>query len=1017
MKLKIIFILLLITCLVYPVSAAVDLVWDNTTQPDDINVVDTNYDATLIFAGTSGGNITAYNQSGCITWFLRTNTTDPGDRNITKIISTQDGALVWMGNSHTAGYISSSGNMIFNKTIPPTQNISDIAVSNDGGYWAMTVGTPARIFVYTAAGSLVAENTTIGGVVNWSHVGFNINEGWLVTANKSNNTLYFWNFTPWSGWVQYNPNKTGSKNTSQAFIDKFPYKMYLNISMPAGYDVTLTFNTSNSNTSTTTPIVKLNNSYYEYRPTYTGNRFFWTPINYLPNASNTTYFMDNQSLVLNASYVSGGLYTVKLRNVTDIIGTNGGNFTLYFGCTTYTYSNVGGAPIADGTSIITNFTANNVWMRPSSSVTSIAYIIIGGGGGGGSGGNPTGTSGFGGSAGGYSSSTLSLFSAQRYVSVYVGGGGAGGAAIAGTAGSPTSINGTPTDPISRNVSGGAGGGINNPSPTVGINGGSGSLNLSTYYGENGSVGTGWDGIQCAINGQPAGIAGLGYGAGGGAGGLGTGGCLPPGGDGATGIVKLTYNYYKTVPTSGTLSVKYSADTGYGLNQSSVRFYVGDIMDLDQSWDGGYIVLSTDEGADGNGALYRQPVYATGIPIIGSTRSFYGTTEAPFTGTPHDVKASNGASFNFEARGPDAYMYDYTGAAKVQVLTVGTMNSVDLDVVSALIGAYGGTEGRLGIISRIGSPTFYTYYTGSVGNNINSVAVSWDGAFVTVGRDSGIVETYATNITENVTANVTPSIVEAYVKVYKDGNVYPYQVVAVFSGTSSTGPWTSVANLTTDTTGHVSYVTTAGTYYKFVVNPVGGSDVGGEGSAVWLSNTGSTTVNIYILSPSTPYEWNAYYDITNHNVTVLYSDTVEPISVTITINDLKTGLPVLARTYLATSNFTLSYHDQLENGTYQVILVANRLGTVVRDQRIVSAPNLYNITLPVDKYILYAISTLFLMLIAGMFTYINSKRGALAVVVLAAVFMWFGFLPSGNLMLAIAMLAAIFAVMSLFGSRV
>jgi hypothetical protein len=328
-----------------------------------------------------------------------------------------------------------------------------------------------------------------------------------------------------------------------------------------------------------------------------------------------------------------------------------------------------------------------------------------------------------------------------------------------------------------------------------------------------------------------------------------------------------------------------------------------------------------------------------------------------------------------------------------------------------MGAFGGDEGKLYMLSREGSPSWYSYYTGTAGYPITSIAMSWDGQYVFVGRTNGLLEFYNTSVSTVITPTPTGGVgssIDASVRVYKDSAPYTNQPVAVYSSTTTPYTWVPIGSGYTDGMGRFTYTTTIGTYYKFVVN-------GGEGEQIWQSNSASTIVQIFIISVSTPYEWNAYYATPSNNVTVVYSDTVTPTSITVTILDLKTNLQVLTRTYLATPSFTMEYHDPLGNGSYQVNILINRMGMTVRDQRTVTSPNAYGTILPTDNYIVWAISTVVLMLIAGMFSYSNSKRGAFAVVVIAVIMMLFKLLPWG--MVTVAMLAALFAVMSLFASRV
>jgi len=94
-----------------------------------------------------------------------------------------------------------------------------------------------------------------------------------------------------------------------------------------------------------------------------------------------------------------------------------------------------------------------------------------------------------------------------------------------------------------------------------------------------------------------------------------------------------------------------------------------------------------------------------------------------------------------------------------------------------------------------------------------------------------------------------------------------------------------------------------------------------------------------------------------------------------------------------------------------------MGSSVRDQRMVTSPKTYGITFPNDSNITFAASTLILMIIAGLFSYAHSKRGALAVVIVAVVMMVFRLLPWTTGMVAVVGIAAMFAVLSLFASRV
>jgi hypothetical protein len=389
--------------------------------------------------------------------------------------------------------------------------------------------------------------------------------------------------------------------------------------------------------------------------------------------------------------------------------------------------------------------------------------------------------------------------------------------------------------------------------------------------------------------------------------------------------------------------------------------------------------------------------------------------ALFAGTPFTVSTSNSGTASIEGRGAYANIYDAGGVAKASSLTGGTIRSADSAMSSGVFAAFGGDEGKVYMLSREGSSTWYSYYTGSADTPINAVSVLWDGSGVVVGRFGGTLEYYNTNVTIPVTPTVAPNI-EASVFAFKDGAAYQNQPITIYSSATEPSGWVPVGVMYTDTSGRISYSSTAGAYYKFVVNNVVGT-TSGEGETIWQSNAAAPTIYIYVISPSTPYEWNAYYNPTNNNVTVVYSDSIVPTSIMITIKDLKTNINVMTRTILSTPNFILEYHDDSGTGSYQVSIVINRMGSSVRDQRMVTSPKTYGITFPNDSNITYAASTIILMIIAGLFSYAHSKRGALAVVIVAVVMMVFRLLPWTTGMVAVVGIAAMFAVLSLFASRV
>jgi hypothetical protein len=1011
MKFSYFLLALCLLILILPVSAGTaQQSWYNDTEGGGcVTAVDSNSAGTLVIAGYWNGNITAYtmtvnttdnNVSAVVAWRNRTNNTGATNtRNaIRKIVADSSGNIVWMNDRNETGYISSTG-AVGSKINSTTQNISDIALRADGGMYAATYlrsgTTPSKIVIYNTDGSIYAQNTSFGTSANWTNVGFDPNNQWIITSNQSHNRLYYWNITSWTGWEEFNPTHTASKNLSQQFIDSFPYRESINITASASTKGIIFVN----NTTNTSTVLKINDTLYQYNRINIGTYFWWQRTGNLSNATNVSE--QPQNGLLNLSYVNGNYYYVVFRPITGVT-----NYTFYMGNGTLNNSVTNQTWTNNGTLFRQNISASATWNVPAR-VEAVNLTMYGGGGGGqtGSTAHPGVRTGTGGTAAALTQQNNVIVTPGGTATITIGNGGA-----ANTIGGTTTFN---NGTNSYTATGGATG-----SGYTGAPGGAGNTSIPSYPTAT-TGGTGFDEDWNCVgsNYNPGSAGGAGYGAGGGGGGgyydYNCGYYYPgAGGAGAAGIIQISYYindvpvyYYGATPTT-TLHSFEVRQTSNAINQTSVQDYVGTIVGLSVPSNGGLASIITDT------IFYQQYISSSGFG------SYYCATlstggYALFAGTPHDVKASNSGTASIEGRGSYGNIYDSGAVARASSLTGNTIRSVDSAMSSGLFAAFGGDEGKIYMLSKEGASSWYSYYTGGIASPIQAVAVGWNGECVILGRGDGRFEYYVTNV--SIAPVPTTAYADAQLRVYKDGSAYASQPVTIYSSSVTPYVWTPIGTSYTDGGGTLTYTTTTGVYYKFVVNNVPGT-TNGEGEVIWQSNTASTVVQIFILSASTPYEWNAYYNTASNNVTVMYSDKITPTSVVVTIKDLKTNLDVLTRVYYSTPSFVLEYRDQSGTGSYQVTVLINRMGNaIVRDQRIVTSPNAYGTILPNDQYITWAISTFVLMLIAGMFSYSNSKRGALAVVVIAVLMMWFKLLPMS--MMTVAMLAAIFAVMSLFASRV
>jgi hypothetical protein len=598
------------------------------------------------------------------------------------------------------------------------------------------------------------------------------------------------------------------------------------------------------------------------------------------------------------------------------------------------------------------------------------------------------------------------------IPVIVGSPGTAGVANSSTGGTA----GTNSSFGSYNATGGA--------PGVGwvANGTNGANGNTTITGAP-TAGTGGTGDMAIYNsicqhytgtGDDPTTPGSGYGAGGAGGGFGCkeynhgcGGYAGAGGAGAAGVVSITYPvYYNGVaPTTAYAFTKQTAQSASSLNQSSTKDYVGTILGLSVPNSGGLVSMITDT------IFYQQYVSPTGL---GLTYSATLSTGAPalFAGTPAVVSASNSGAASIEGRGAYGNIYDAGGVARASSLTGNTIRAADVAMSSGVFAAFGGDEGKMYMLSKQGSSTWYSYYTGAADTQILGISVAWDGSSVTSGDFGGLLKYYNTNVTVPVAP--TAQYVDANVQVYKDGSPYTIQPVTIFSSYDGNTSWAPLITNNTDGSGQLHYTTTTGVYYKFVVNVVDGTTEG-EGSKIWQSNTAQTIVQIYCLSPSTPFEWSATYIQDTHNVSVTYTD-VEASTVNVSIRNINTGLVEYSELHTAETSWNTQYHDALGNQSYRVEVQIDRLGYHSNDARTVLSQDTFRIFTGIDDNILFALAGLVLMIIAGLFSARTQGQGSLAIVILAAVFMIWGFLPWN--MAAIVTIAAFFAVMGIFaaGSR-
>lgn len=408
---------------------------------------------------------------------------------------------------------------------------------------------------------------------------------------------------------------------------------------------------------------------------------------------------------------------------------------------------------------------------------------------------------------------------------------------------------------------------------------------------------------------------------------------------------------------------------------------GSIQDMDLSEDETYLAVSTDT------TLYQ---YDINTPFV-SLGTNYSVSRST-TGLLHDVATSDYGSYVVEGNGIIADIYAL-GCTKVGTYSTGSASiTVDIAQKNGLWATTGSVDGKVYIFTKAGSPYWSTYYDSDVTSEVNDVAMSWRGEYVVAGRADGTLVLYRTaSAAENVTPESNVTATSYYVPsfpleilVLRDGNPLPSQLITVYENTTlSRDDMVQIASVTTDSTGKAVVTVISGNRYRIDLNGGGGINTKYYDAAY------AHPYVIFTLStmkfPSA-YDYDVRYNDDTSIISMRYSDNYDPAqSVTFKVTRLDTGVIVYENT---TTSSTIVYKEfkDTHNTSYRVDMTVVRAdGSVVKDTMYVSPSNFFGVVLPFDDRLRNAIFTILLMTSAGFFTYINSTRGAM-VVILFAVFL-------------------------------
>jgi hypothetical protein len=936
------FLLLYIYILPVCATSTAQLLW--TKQIGDTfnypTYVDTWDNGTVVYVGLVNGTILSLDVNGDTRWSYPTN------GSIKRIVANANGTVAWINTHNESGTIPDNVDLEYYYP-DHLRNITDVGISRDGNYYAITELSPSRVSVISNTGSII-QNASFG-IANWTNIAYDPYSKWIVTSNLSDTKLYLWNLTIYTGWLDFNPIKSNPKNSSQLNLDTFPYRRNLSIS---NFNALTHIIFLNSSVNSTT-INQINQSVYQYYPINTGKYLYFT-----------TYgnFTDNGNCV-NSSYISDDILTMTF------MPTCTKNMTLYYGNKSYVNENYTSVSSYSLYGSVGSYT-----FSIPAGVTSVGYTISGGGGGGG-GSSDSYYYGLGGSVGSVTTGTLSIPSGQTTISIVVGDGGAG-ASGTGASGGSSILNGTLI------ASGGAGG-----VSTAGSAWHSGGSGYSTIYtgisATAGQIGTYDGGSGCLPSGGAAGTAGSGYGSGGGGGGASGGGCVASGGKGARGFINITYGVRSSpigiVPTNAYLTAQQTQSTDNSMNYIGTQTLSGNISDMDAPEMGGWLSASTDSPK-----IYHQQITTSGL-ITGFGTQYSGTAN---TGNSKMIRTSDSAAYSVEARDLMADIYQLDGTRKGTYTTGGIVNSVDVAVKNGLWAVSGGDDGKVYIFSKDSTSSWYVYYQGDTGEIITSIASSWRGEYVIVGRVDGNIEYYTTSGTTTTASNYMVNVF-----VNKGGVSYSGAAITVTTGSSPETAVSTYYNGKTDSSGKFSFTGEDLKYYKINVN-------NDEYIYVYQASSTYTTVTINVPVPmiTRPYDYVSTYDSNTNTILTTYNDVDIASLVNVTVIDMTINKVVQETSYNSVTSVSDTCNIDVNNKSHEFkvnIEFTRTTGHTYTDTIYVrSSSFLQPVTVPTTQWLLfkYAIYSIMLMFVALGIGAASTKWGVVLLPALTVLGIMIGFLP-------------------------
>ena len=419
---------------------------------------------------------------------------------------------------------------------------------------------------------------------------------------------------------------------------------------------------------------------------------------------------------------------------------------------------------------------------------------------------------------------------------------------------------------------------------------------------------------------------------------------------------------------------------------------GTIVDIDAPETGDWVAVST----------------TTKTYIIEITDSGFGTVySADRTGTPYDVAIANNGANTIEGRGILADIFRFDGAQVGTYTAGGPVRTVAVAQKNGLYAAAGSDDGKYYIFSKDESSSWYLLHASDSEDPVTAIAMSWRGEIAIIGRADGRLTAFQVS-EQDATGTVK-------LNVFKANKPYAAAPLRIEDG-GTNQEWSAPITVTTDDYGVAVVPVQWGHYLRITV----GDD---ELSRVLVATPSQAEYVIYIptdLPLRAGANYRSWYDSVSSRLYYSYFDTRGKTHVaTFEIIRNSDNEVVHTETFTLMSGDTSTHTGYYQipagftNTSYRVHLTASGSPSFSNTwhQWISGESGVASLPVELSDTLKIGVFMVLLLFIGGIFSYFSGPHGAVVVSLVAAMLVFWGWLPISP---AVVVLCVVWAFLGLLG---